>query len=1146
MSVLNENQLLGASGAGGDYEIEQSLRFNDPNSPELVRTFGTATNRKVWTWSGWYKVSLGHGNDSNPIVTTEDGQAQNTLLTFGGHNATNTEKFSVLDWTSSEQFQLVTTALFRDPSAWYHIVVAYDSTQSTSSNRVKIYINGQQVTAFSREVYPPLNYETHLNSAIPTQIGSNDSRAAFFHGYMAETNFIDGQALTPDSFGKTGDYGEWKPIAYAGTYGNNGFYLPFEQDYTVEGFSTVVYEGNGATQYIGGTGFTPDFTWTKGRDRSGSSGSHNLFDAVRGNNARLRSDTTAAEDTGGWIPETDGFTLGTQGESNGNGSSFVAWNWDMGGTTASNTSGSITSSVRANTAYGQSIVRATYSGSGTQTFGHGLGVAPDLILGKAEDHAYGWGVYHSGLSSPETKSLALNTTAAATTNNMWANTLPTSSVFSTTIGGLEDAGYPVIFYCFSSIANYSKFGSYSGNGSSTGPVITLGFSPAFVMIKRTDSATSWFIHDNVRDPSNPNTAILKPNSNSAEFNGTAVSVDFLSTGFQLKNTDASFNASGGTYIYAAFADTREYAYWYDQSGNNNDWTSEGGLTESDVMVDSPTNNFATMSEIASTTAAGYTSTTYSEGNLEIKSTSGVNAARSPFRMQGKSYFEACIVNLAYQVVGFGSMGWDGQQNIASGFAALNVYPNAGAEYLAYNVGGSKVDVGPNAFSSAALTVFGFAYDETSGKAWVSVNGTWYGSGNPATGANPAVTFNANLRNNIFPSGAGHPNGSPSGSPLVFNFGADSSFAGNKTPQGNQDGNDIGDFYYAPPTGFLALCTKNLPDATVIPSEHFNTVLYTGDATYPRAIIDVGFQPDFTWVKGRSSAYSHSLYDVVRGTGITKSLYSNVTNAEGAFSANQNLASFDSDGFSIGATSSTNTLNVSGQLFASWNWKAGGAASSNTNGSITSSVSANPSAGFSIVSWVGTNTTGSVGHSLSQIPELIISKSRTVVGDWIVATTVIDGSMDYSRLNTTNAFATLGVTASTASVFYTASGALNRGDMIAYAFHSVDGHSKVGSYEANNSTDGPFVNLGFKPAFVMIKPADVAADWFMFDNKRDIDNAVAGNIYANSSSAESQADSLDFLSNGFKLRNAGSGGVNNSGTYIFLAFAETPFKFSNAR
>ena len=1142
MSVLNENTIIGAS-AAGEYEIEQSLRFNDPNSPELVRTFGTATNRKVWTWSGWYKVSLGHGNDSNPIVTTEDGQAQNTLLTFGGHNATNTEKFSVLDWTSSEQFQLVTTALFRDPSAWYHIVVAYDSTQSTSSNRVKIYINGQQVTAFSREVYPPLNYETHLNSAIPTQIGSNDSRAAFFHGYMAETNFIDGQALTPDSFGKTGIYNEWKPIAYAGTYGNNGFYLPFEQDYAVEGFSTVVYEGNqNSSTYIGGTGFKPDLVWGKNRS---SASNHWLFDSVRGTTKMLQADQTNAEETQTGVTafSSDGFTLGTWIGSTKTGDDYVAWNWDMGGTTASNTNGSITTNVRANTTYGQSIVRGTYSGSGTQTFGHGLGVAPDLILGKAEDHAYGWGVYHSGLSSPETKSLALNTTAAATTNNMWANTLPTSSVFSTTIGGLEDAGYPVIFYCFSSVANYSKFGSYTGTGAS-GNAITTGFAPAFVMIKNTASAYRWYMLDNTRDPSNPVYKRLFANNSDTESTNQNT-IEFTSTGFNIITNDAEINQSGTTMIYAAFADTREYAYWYDQSGNNNDWTSEGGLTESDVMVDSPTNNFCTFNPIDHATGnAG----TLSEGNLKFTN-DGNDVVRGTLgATSGKWYAEyrygTSALNNSPMMIGL--MGLNGPTAHSGMDRAVYMYSDNNANtklYVVENGNGTSTNVS-GLTGITPDTVLQLAWDVDSGKVWVGKDNTWLNSGNPSGNATPTITMGTS-GNNAITIGFDHAGGAYN---AMVNCGQDSSFAGNKTPQGNQDANGIGDFYYAPPTGFLSLCSANLPSVDVIPSENFNTVLYTGNAT-ARSITGVGFAPDFTWLKERSSTSSHALYDAVRG--VNKQLSSNLTNAED--SSNTNIfTAFNSDGFSVGVNNQTNQ---SGVTMASWNWKAGGTASSNTNGTITSSVSANASAGFSIVADEANGNVTSRGHGLASAPEMIIRKNRDSARNWAVWHKDLTANYALEGLNTTGAQVSGGnpskyfrdINSTTFSVGDDVSVNANGDSYISYCFHSVDGFSKVGSYTGNGSADGTFVHCGFKVAMIIQKRTDGADSWHILDNKRSPSNVVDDRLYPNSSSAESTSgDRVDFTSNGFKVRTTNGDFNASGGTYIFIAFAESPFKHTNAR
>ena len=242
MSVLNENTIIGASGAGGDYEIEQSLRFDDGRDTYLSRTPSVAGNRKTLTWSAW--VKRGELGAAQNIFTRDYISSSNFENYF-----TSTGELEITDYSGSYNFRLKTNAKYRDPSAWYNIVVAIDTTQSTSSNRVKIYVNGIQETSLATATYPTQNLDTQYNTALQMKI--SQSGANGYDGYLAEFNFIDGLALTPDSFGETGDYGEWKPTKYAGAYGTNGFYLPFKQDYTVEGFSTVVYEGNGATQYIG-------------------------------------------------------------------------------------------------------------------------------------------------------------------------------------------------------------------------------------------------------------------------------------------------------------------------------------------------------------------------------------------------------------------------------------------------------------------------------------------------------------------------------------------------------------------------------------------------------------------------------------------------------------------------------------------------------------------------------------------------------------------------------------------------------------------------------------------------------------------------------------------------------------------------------
>ena len=411
-------------------------------------------------------------------------------------------------------------------------------------------------------------------------------------------------------------------------------------------------------------------------------------------------------------------------------------------------------------------------------------------------------------------------------------------------------------------------------------------------------------------------------------------------------------------------------------------------------------------------------------------------------------------------------------------------------------------------------------------------------------AQGTVNFSSAGFDNVIACGLGGSNTQTT----IANFGSDSSFAGTKTPQGNQDANGIGDFYYAPPTGFLALCTANLPDVDVIPSENFNTVLYSGNGSSGHAITGVGFQPDFTWIKGRDVAYDHKLWDAVRGSGIR--LETNTTAAE---VTSAGLTSFDSDGFTV----ENNPVNNGSYVYVAWNWKAGGSASSNTNGSITSSVSANPSAGFSIVSYSGSGVVSTVGHGLASAPEMLIVKERTSVDNWFVyhASNTSAPETENLRLNLTNATADSltywNDTLPSSSVFTlgTTSGVNGSSDTyIAYAFHSVDSYSKVGSFIGNGNADGPFVNCGFKPKFVMLKRSSEVGAWFMFDTERSTYNVMDDKLEANSSGAE-DADSswnIDFLSNGFKLRSPHIYMNSSGNTHIFLAFAESPFKHSNAR
>ena len=335
---------------------------------------------------------------------------------------------------------------------------------------------------------------------------------------------------------------------------------------------------------------------------------------------------------------------------------------------------------------------------------------------------------------------------------------------------------------------------------------------------------------------------------------------------------------------------------------------------------------------------------------------------------------------------------------------------------------------------------------------------------------------------------------------------------------------------------------------VKPTDYFNTVLYNGNDASSHAITGVGFQPDWVWIKARNSTKPHCLFDPVRG--VQKFLSSDSNGSETSDSTT--LLSFDSDGFTIGASGK---INAAGHNDISWNWKAGNSSgSSNSDGSITSTVSANTTAGFSIVQFVGNETSGdTVGHGLGSVPAMIIIKKKSTSSsqDWVVNHKgLANQTQAHLTLNTTNASGNnttlFDNTAPTSSVFSVgANSATNASGAtyIAYCFAEKKGYSRFGSYTGNGLDDGPFVYTGFKPAFVLGKRTDNAGGWWMSDNKRSNGfNLNDEYLISNSSNTEQDDGSFasDFLANGWKAR-ATNGNFNaDDGTYVYMALAENPF------
>ena len=606
----------------------------------------------------------------------------------------------------------------------------------------------------------------------------------------------------------------------------------------------------------------------------------------------------------------------------------------------------------------------------------------------------------------------------------------------------------------------------------------------------------------------------------------------------------------GTYgnngFYFDFSDSS--ALGDDKSGNGNDWTSSG-LASTDVVLDSPTNNFPIILD-----DKGGTSQVYSEGNLHANIGSNSYAAKSSMFVpmdSGKWYVEALSDATSGSGAGLGTYTPDSMNTLSSISYYFTGNIVLATDMIHYYSSGSIYNAGSSVQSSLTTVgdkdIIGMLIDTDAKTVQFYVNGT--ASGTAESMANTTDPVAAQLH--------GH-----NSRPFMFNFGTDSSFANRKTSGSANatDANGIGDFYYTPPAGAKAICSDNLPEPSISPlhgeqpEDYFNTVLYTGNGS--SQAITVGFAPDLVWVKNRSAVANGIINDTIRGAGV--SLQTPSTSAE-LGSAGDLFDSLDSNGFTVNAlySGSVNpSTNKSADTYVSWNWLAGGTGVSNTDGSITSTVSANQTAGFSVVGYTGTGSATTVGHGLSSAPEMVIVKNRSVVDGWLVWHEGLSSGTSYLLLHSTNAQASNSAYFNglpTSSVFNIGTSTNTNGsgnNLIAYCFHSVAGYSLCSSYTGNGSSDGTFVHCGFRPAWIMFKRTDSTGNWWIIDNKRDITNQMSNILLADDSTAEFNTGTgwpgIDYVSNGFKLRGS-AGGINTSGgSYIFLAFAEAPFKLANAR
>jgi hypothetical protein len=1255
----------GATSAGGGgavypYSIDQSLRFNADDEPSLTKAYITAqTNTKILTISVWVKRSnLGI---RSTIIFAKSGSS--AFLHF------NTSDNLVFNAYNTGYTSFTSDQVFRDTSAWYHIVAQADSQDQTGANIHKVYVNGELITGTTSGTFVPDDTASRLlQNGVTTYIGDDtDASTYHFDGYLAEMHVIDGSVVAPTEFGETNN-GVWVPKAYSGSYGTNGFYLSFADsaaigddlsgntnDFTATNLAASDVVPDSPTNNMAVLSAVNKYTNAASDDvreggleeRGNSSGYAGTvtFDATDTDGYYYEvthTGTPGAGCTHGMMNFTDSINQygGIPGDSDrsgwwgvyrrGAGGGNTFWYYLDGVQTGDLSVAGAANDVwmylikdgkfyigrngtwfnsadpSAGTGYYDSGLTGTdwtiFSGNGYNvTGGHKIrvdrnlwdygdasykeikasniadpAIGPQLASGQQSDdyfepilytgtgatqHIGSGGAQHPIDVVTVGNSLRLNDddTSYLSVTYSDAGTSTAIGTFSFWIkrgelGGSQDniyfeaSGYGGVQF------RSDKLSLNSFDSSNTQVIVesdttitdTSAWHHCVVAINGTNGTVKFYI-DGVETSQTVTVGSLasgkswdilsydsrynfyiSSNSSSNCWDGYLAEYYYID-GQELDPTSFGQYGSNGYWIPKAYSGTYGDNGFYldfsdnstanalgtDSSGNANNFSATN-IATTDQMGDSPTQNFATLDP----NYVNSTTQTFAEGNLDFSSTqTGTNpAVVSTFAVNtGKWYWEVYIRTDA----GSNSVGIAKKpNNLQSDSYALY---NSADSYQYQTDGNKRNNSSSTSYGDAWTTgdIIGVALDLDAGTVKFYKNGTVQNSGTPAfTSLSSTEGFTSYSL--VYQGGA-----------QVYNFGADDSFAGNATGgAGAADGNGYGSFYYTPPTGFLALVDDNIPVEGIT-------------------------SPDFTWIKSRTSTYNHQLVNSVVGYP-NGTLLSDASDAE--YTAFPRVDSRDYNGFTV---STPAQVNLSGGSYVSWNWKAGGTAStiavdtySTGVPSIASSVSANQDAGFSIVSYTGNLTTGAtVGHGLLETPEIIFVKNRDSAQNW----TVWNKDLTSERvlyLNLTaaenNAPANFGT--HTNQVFGVDNGVETNGSgnaMIAYCFHSVEGYSKVGSYVGNANANGPFVYTGFRPAFLLTKMKTNGSQWTIIDNTRNTYNPVSNGLVANTNAAEVTGSSaatpfVDFVSNGFKIRSSQAQMNQNNDTFIYLAFAEQPFKYANAR
>ena len=1085
--------LLAGAAEAAAFQIDRSLRFNSADSAYLNRTPSSASNRKTWTWSAWVKRSALTASDYVHLFGyVASGATAYTNFIF----KTGADRLQF--WGNSGSVTLETSNLLRDPSAWYHLVLAVDTTQATAADRAKIYINGSEAAyaVDNRSSTLSQNADLNVNNTVVHEIGGNPnfSNTRYFNGYLAEIHFIDGQALAPTAFGEYDDNNLWQPKEYSGTYGP---LVDTSQTWS-NGMKTTI----AATTTYSTTGRTTTFP-------SGLS-------ALAPFNSNLTDFLYSQEGVAGtwWFLE---FATALQNVTS---ISFSTEFSCPGGVIKLNGTDVTVDQSNLGGGFVEVNVTGTIPSSLTEIAVQGNGGSARLQYVKIN----GKFLIDSGVSltdnsfkldfSDNSSDAALGTDSSGNSNTWTVNNLTADAVTGMPVSAAW-TGYAGPTW--SSTDTWDSLSDATTNfGNNSG---TKGYS----------SITETWLGTKTDWTGAFGASIRGGNGWALKFSSTiTITVNPLATSSIIACASTSTAVSAGT-SYTSFPATMTgQVFWFQCTGfpSVGLYGSVGDIPDPsgiDSLIDTPTNyeadsgnnggNYCVLNPLDDRDGA-----TYSDGNLQVDGAGG-NAhyvGRATFGVSsGKWYWEATInssINSTYYPSpGICSMDEQVPNQLGDG--------TGGHAYMANGQKYTNATLSSYGASFTQNDIIGFALDMDAGTLVAYKNGTSQG------------TMVTGLTGTWSPSWNHYQSTS-----LIYNFG--------QRP-----------FAYTPPTGYAAgLCTTNLPDPTIADgSTAFDTSIWSGNSTQDRKI-STAFSPDFVWVKRRNAAKNHILIDAIRGD--DNYLHSNTTNAN---QVQANLLGLVSDGYELGAVES---VNLTGNTYVGWSWDGGSSTVSNTDGSITSNVRANASAGFSIVSYTGNGTRGAtVGHGLNAVPGFLIVKNRsTTVSSpaWGIKHSGLYFNSGY-WMELETADAAVAESASAGALFNATnpgSSVFTLGDRnttntsgdnyIAYCWAPVEGYSSFGSYIGNGSADGPIVFTGFRVRWLLLKRTDGSGDWFVLDSERNLFNPTDSYLRPNLANSElDNTEFVDLLSNGFKIRATGNAYNGSGATVVYAAYAEHPFA-SNAR